>query len=271
MSEMHEDAPEDITPPDTVRRLSDVVAGSFGIQMRPRHAVEVHARLCRELAPMGGIAPFLDCVAHRRDADALDRLAREVSTSVTALFREPHHFEALRAHAAGMGHMIAPRFWSAGCASGEEAWSIAATVAPLLPAAARARMLVLATDIDRTALAAGQVARYHPGLMPVAERHAPGGFELRDGALEPAPDLRPSVRFRRLNLVDPLPFAARFDAIFCRNTLIYFSPEMRRTVLGRLISRLREGGLLMLGHSETLLAPPPKLEPVGLTTYRRIA
>lgn len=81
--------------------------------------------------------------------------------------------------------------------------------------------------------------------------------------------IRDLVVFRTLNLIEPLPFRAPFDVIFCRNVLIYFTTEMRAIIIDRMAGLLRPGGLLYLGHSESLLVPHPLLEAEGQTIYRR--
>ena len=268
-------APAPAPPPtpgdgDDRARLAALVARRFGIVLRDRHAASVCEAL-RSRAGEEGLAAYLDRLAAVEGGDELAFLVGQVATNVTAFFREPHHFEILRGHVRRDLVADAPRFWSAGCATGEEAWSLAASVAPLLTPERRARMLVLATDIDRDALAAARRGRYAVDPWTQLCAAAPGQFRIVDDRIEPVADLRPLVRVRELNLVDPFPFQARFDAIFCRNTLIYFAHETRDEVLARLVARLRHGGLLMLGHSETLLSPLRGLEPAGQTAYRRVA
>jgi chemotaxis protein methyltransferase CheR len=164
---------------------------------------------------------------------------------------------ALAARAAGR----ALSFVSAGCATGEEAWTLA-----ILGARSGHAWRVLGLDVCRPALEAAEAARYRLG-PPDALREVRGEdralLDIGGGWFEPAAALRPGVRFRRANLLDcGLPEASA-DAILCRNVLIYMTMEGRLTVLRHLAAALRPGGALLLGPTDS---PPPGL---GLRLWSR--
>jgi two-component system CheB/CheR fusion protein len=190
--------------------------------------------------------------------EELDRLARDILISVTAFFRDASAFEALRAHvgticreARESGQDI--RIWVAGCATGEEAYSIAilfdqALAEVQLPP----RVQIFATDVDDDALA---VARR--GLYPAAALHALSAplleryFQPFNEAYEVGKRLRDMIVFARHNLIDDPPFL-RIDLVACRNVLIYFDTELQARVLKRFHFALKNRGILFLGRSESV-------------------
>jgi chemotaxis protein methyltransferase CheR len=84
-------------------------------------------------------------------------------------------------------------------------------------------------------------------------------------------DLRSLIAFRRLNLMDPWPFHGKFDAIFCRNVMIYFDNATKTALIDRFIQSIKPGGFLYIGHSESFHGTHPELQLIGRTTYRRKA
>lgn len=173
------------------------------------------------------------------------------------------------------------RLWSAGCASGEEAYSLAILVHRLLPDLADWRVTITATDIHPGALQKAAAGIYGEWSF----RDAPAGlkatyFERRpDGRHAIAPWLRGMVDFRLLNLAqDGYPSAetgtAAMDIVFCRNVLMYFTPQQADRVLARLHAALVDGGWLALSPSETVLGPAPRFRQVnfpGAFLYRKNA
>jgi chemotaxis methyl-accepting protein methylase len=218
-----------------------------------------------------GTHTFAD-YARRLDVDAreYDRLLEALTINVTKLFRNPEAWEALADQvipalwARGDGPL---RVWSAGCASGEEAYSLAALFhrhAERLGALDRlSRVEVLATDIDGPSLAQAARGRFGDAafadtsdalreryFVPVASDGPRAGVER-----EAIPELRAVVRPARLDLLgDPLP-AGPWDLIACRNVVIYFEREAQEALFARLHDVLAPWGALFLGKVETLLGP----------------
>ncbi|MGG5822191.1 CheR family methyltransferase [Falsiroseomonas sp. HW251] len=186
-------------------------------------------------------------------------LVDAVTVQETRMFRGADQIEAFRA--GPLGGLIAGargrplRLVSAGCATGEEAW----TLAILAARAGATQWRVLGLDLCRPALDAAAEATYRRG-PPDALREVPSRdlamLAMQDGAFRPVEALRPHVGFRRANLLDPLPSRARADAILCRNVLIYLTAPARIAVLLQLVAALRPGGALLLGPTD---APPPGL------------
>lgn len=236
------------------------------------------ALIYSRLAPLvrttqsGAFKRFIERV--ERGEIAQESFVNALTTNVTSFFREPHHFESLKGL---LTQRIAQRarrlrVWSAACSSGEEPASI--VIAALeVPGVATSDFKVLATDLDSKVLETAARGRYSSErLSEVPERlrrryfgpcETTAQVQLRDEVLR-------RVTFRRLNLLEALPPKGPFDAIFCRNVLIYFDEPTRRDVVGRLAELLGQGGLLFLGHSESLMADQKMLKSKGQTTFERV-
>lgn len=204
-------------------------------------------------------------------------LISAITTNVTRFFREPHHFAALAemapdlARRARSGARI--RLWSAGCSTGQEAYSIAATLLDHDPSLDRCDLRILATDIDPEVIKTARHGIYDRRSIgteaPAAlNRFLQGGPQTHQVSI--AQKLRSLIRFETLNLLDPWPFHGQFDIVFCRNVVIYFDPETRHALWRRMASRIVVDGRLFLGHSERM---DPRLDPLfaasGVTQYRR--
>jgi len=209
------------------------------------------------------------------DADEQQRLVEEVTIQETHFFRNPPQMRALREHvlpellrdAAAARRRL--RVWSAGCATGEEAYSVAVLLRELAPAASEREVQVLGTDVSHRALEAAREARYGARALQLATPDqlarsfvlAPGGgHHVRE-------QVRALVSLRHHNLVtDAPPYGpGEVDLVLCRNVTIYFGRETTRALVGRFARVLREGGYLLLGHSETLwqVSEDFRLVPLG--------
>ncbi|MBJ9978230.1 protein-glutamate O-methyltransferase CheR [Pseudomonas sp. S75] len=188
----------------------------------------------------------------------------------TYFFREHRHFEHLLRWLAGIGHR--PRLWSAACATGEEAWSLAMVADQGAPGGWE----VLASDYDdcllqqaRTGLYDVNQARYFPPGW--VSRYCLCGAEQTAGRLRIAAGLREGVRFENINLIRPLPeHLGAFDAILLRNLLAGFDERCKADVLLRLMPHLRPGGLLMIGHSESIHRLDLPLRPILPSVFERL-
>ncbi len=210
-----------------------------------------------------------------RHPEEIEPLQAALSIKVTGFFRNRSCYAHLRervvpdliARARSHGGRIA--VWSAGCATGEEPYSLAALFAAEQSECPDVRVTIDATDIDAGAL---EVARR--GLFPAAAivEKAPGDavrqFEAReDGMLSPSGALRDMVTFRRESLLDPFDRAS-IDLIVCRNVLIYFSTEHQTTLLQRFAAANRPGGYLVLGRVERLFGGARNLYETASTRNR---
>ena len=261
--------------------LAEIVRAESGIMLSENKAPLVYARLAKRLRvlTLPSFRSYRAFIASEQGARERQFMIEAMTTNVTQFFREPHHFASLSEkvlprliQTARAGGRV--RIWSAGCSSGEEPYSIAATILSLMPDVHRFDFKILATDINSQMLARGRAGAYASDPATISslgeyERWFPR--ETVDGkpGLRAHDDLRRLVSFRTSNLIDqPWPMSGKFQAIFCRNVLIYFDADIRDRICSRLIDHLSPGGHLYLGHSER--APPvtPHLSIVGPTTYQ---
>lgn len=209
----------------------------------------------------------------------LEVFANAITTHLTAFFRESHHFDYLAStilpelHAASSATRKRLRIWSAGCSTGEEPYTTAMILQESLPDLAKWDARILATDLDSDVLAVGKAGVYArqrvEDMAPQRLRQwfTPSGD---DDAVEVKPALRKLIAFKQLNLMREWPMRGPFDVIFCRNVIIYFDKPTQRVLMDRYANFLKEGGYLILGHSETLFNVSDRFELLGKTIYRKI-
>lgn len=214
-------------------------------------------------------------------AAELQEMVVLLTTNVTRFFREGHHFDQLRdailpdliAKAKSGGRV---RIWSAGCSSGEEPYSIAMTALSAFPGIEATNFRILATDIDRNVLGIGRAGRYRipaqeRAAAPLIAKHMEAVAGEAD-LLEVSPKLRTLVQFAELNLQQPWPMQGKFDVIFCRNVVIYFSTDTQQVLWPRFADALQPRGHLMIGHSERVTGPATeRLRSCGVTQYQLIS
>ena len=261
------------------QRIARMVAEAAGIVLPQSKKDMVRSRLARRLRINGCVGFEAYCDALEADSQHPEHgeLVSALTTNVTRFMREPHHFEEFersviprlerRINTGGRG-----RVWSAGCSSGEEPFSIAMTIAKARPALLNADMRILATDIDDKILSAARAARYPQSSAEALKELGLSKFlNLENDCARPRAELLSVVSFKRLNLIGEWPMKGPFEAIFCRNVLIYFSAKTQCEIVRRFVDLLEPGGALFLGHSERVdPSLESKLERSGMTSYRRI-
>ncbi len=264
------------------RRVQAMIKARVGIDLGSNKQSLVYGRLARRLRALG-LSDFADYLAMVEDpaSDEAERFVNAITTNVTEFFRENHHFEflartvlpAIWSRVGAGAHRV--RFWSAGCSTGEEPYSLAMILRENPPPASNAGswdIKILATDLDTDVLAhasagiypaervekmsAGRLKRFFTGSR------AGGGYQA--GA-----EIRSLITFKQLNLMDPWPMQGPFDVIFCRNVVIYFDDTTKRALVQRYRQILGVGGHLFMGHSESMVASASGFEPCGRTVYRR--
>jgi two-component system, chemotaxis family, CheB/CheR fusion protein len=208
-----------------------------------------------------GVDGYLGYLDHLEvDPEEFTQLFNTILINVTGFFRDPPAWDYLAAEVlprilADKGEGEPVRIWSAGCASGEEAYTLAMVTAEAMGAdAVRDRVKIYATDLDEEALSQARQARYTAkqveGVPPeLLERY----FEHNGDDYTFSKELRRSVIFGPHNLIKDAPIP-RIDLLVCRNTLMYLNAETQAQVLARFSFALREGGYLLLGKAEMLLA-----------------
>jgi chemotaxis protein methyltransferase CheR len=252
-----------------------------GISLAESKRNLVYSRLSRRLRTLGlrSFQDYRDYLA--TNGAELESFINAISTNLTKFFREAHHFEHLRTHVAAAFAQNAVRrsgarlrIWSAGCSTGEEPYTIASVLKREIPDIHRYDVRILATDIDTEVIAKGVRGEYPPASIEDVPRPYRDffrtGFGEKSGTIVMGDELRSLIAFRRLNLMEAWPFSGRFDAIFCRNVMIYFDAPTKSALIDRFAQQLQPDGWLYIGHSESLIGSHPKLDLVGRTTYRRV-
>jgi chemotaxis protein methyltransferase CheR len=195
-----------------------------------------------------------------------------LTTNETYFFREPRHFEVLRAQALAPGPRSQPfRVWSAASSTGEEAYTIAMVLADCL---ASRPFEIVGTDISTRVLEKARQGLYPlertQGIPPAfLKRYCLRGHGEYEGTLLVERALRERVRFLHANLNQPLPRLGSFDVIFLRNVMIYFSDATKREVVGRVLDTLKPGGVLCIGHSESLHGVSDAVKQLAPSVYRK--
>jgi two-component system CheB/CheR fusion protein len=221
-----------------------------------------------QMLNISGFAAYLDFL--QADPDEFTRLFNTILINVTGFFRDAANWEYLRDQVlpgiVGPPDATTPiRVWSAACASGEEAYSVAMLLAEAIGMEPfRDRVKIYATDVDEEALAQARHATYSTGAaegVPPAllERY----FEAQDDRYVFSKELRRSVIFGRHDLIQDAPIS-RVNLLLCRNCLMYFNSEAQARILTRFHFALAPRGVLFLGKAETLLAQSAMFEPVDV-------
>jgi chemotaxis protein methyltransferase CheR len=258
-----------------------------GISLNEGKRNLVQSRLQKRLR-LHGLASFSDYYQLVQSGDGNGEqveLINCITTNKTDFFREPHHFEFITeqvvpeiAYRSRRGQ-TAPRMrvWHAGCSSGEEPYTLAMT---LREAAAKQGgtwdIRQLASDIDTHVLAHAEAGIYEEErIAPVPADYKPKYFlrgrDAQSGLYKVRPELRSQITFRRINLLDeewPIRSETRFDIIFCRNVIIYFDKPTQKRLFARFAQKLKPGGYLFIGHSESLHGISDEFTPVGRTIYQ---
>ena len=259
--------------------LAAMLHSDTGITLHEGKATLLYSRLAKRLRALG-MTDFTEYCAlvsdPARGNEERSLMVRALTTNETRFFREPHHFDHLREtvlppllkHAERGGRV---RIWSAACSSGQEPYSIAFTILRLLPDVSRLDVKVLATDIDTTVLSQARTGIYSTEAVEAIPADLRGrwlqrvadGFQVHDV-------VRQLITFRELNLIGNWPMRARFDAVFCRNVVIYFADDTQAQIWQRFSPMLTPGGFLYIGHSERLSGPAlTDFTSEGITTYKR--
>lgn len=261
------------------QRIASLLYGEAGITLPEGKATLVYSRLAKRLRALGmeAFRDYCDLVESGQGADERMAMMAALTTNVTRFFREPHHFDLLKsqvleplAPAVRAGRRL--RLWSAACSSGQEPYSMALTVLETLPDAGRLDVRILATDIDPNMVAAARNAVYSEDLIEAIPSALRNKYLERDPEARHlwrlSPAVRDLVRVQPLNLIGDWPMKGRFDAIFCRNVVIYFDDATQERVWRRFAPLLNPGARLYVGHSERVGYEGSPFISDGLTAWR---
>jgi chemotaxis protein methyltransferase CheR len=266
------------TPAD-FKMIAGLVYEHSGIVLGDHKRDMVYSRLARRLRALRlrSFREYCALLHGSAGEEEISSLINAITTNLTKFFREAHHFEHLRTAVLAqiwrttIGVKPRVRIWSAACSTGEEPYSIAmSAVASRREAGREWDCRVLATDLDTAVLNKAMMGAY-PGTaledVPAGMRES--AFTLTPSGVSVAKEIRALVTFKQLNLLGVWPMKGPFDAIFCRNVMIYFDAETKATLVERLHAILKPGGWLYVGHSESLLDQQHRFKLSGHTIYQK--
>jgi len=265
---------------ESFKKIAALTYRESGIVLVQEKILMVQSRLTHRLRALS-LDNFYDYTALVcSDSGRSERkhMISALTTNVSHFLREPHHFELLTERLLPLfrrrisaGERI--RIWSAGCSNGQEPYSIALHMCRSEPALIEADFKILATDIDQNVIAFAKRATYPVSQLDALRREDKSKFffdtvDSEIPSLTVTESIRSLISFRELNLLESWPMRQKFDAIFCRNVIIYFDIETQEGLWPRFRGALDREGLLFLGHSERIVnASAFGFSKIGPTSY----
>lgn len=266
--------------------LREFVYQQTGINLGPEKKIMVEGRLRKRMRLLN-LSTYHDYLEHLFSADGIRSelypFINAITTNKTDFFREEKHFDYLIQDA--LPELIAHRpkgyqqkhftFWSAGCSSGEEPYTLGIVLSELAERDHAVSFSICATDISTEMLQAASRGIYETERVqdiptPLLKKYFLRGKGDHEGFVRVDGKLRETVSFYRINLLSiPKNFNPPFDIIFCRNVLIYFDRQTQRRVVQNMLEYLNPGGYLFIGHSETLTGLDLPLTRATSTVYKK--
>lgn len=247
-------------------QLSQYITTNYGIKMPPAKRVMLQSRLHKRLRELNitTYKEYSEYIFSEKGAEEIIKMVDLVSTNKTDFYREPKHFDFLRETVLpefgmrnGKGSKL--KIWSAGCSSGEEAYTLAFVISDyLLQNGNPFDYQIIGTDISTRILQKANDAIYpekrvEPVPIETKRKYLLKSKNKENKLVRVVPALRAKTSFRRLNFMDDnYNMDNDFDIVFCRNVLIYFDRPTQEKVINNLCSKLKKGGYFFLGHSESI-------------------
>lgn len=265
-------------------KISTFINGNVGIKLPDEKLIMLQGRLYKRLKALNikTFNEYIDFAFSKKDnKNEIINLIDVICTNKTSFFREPIHFEFIK-------NNILPEYlervngnkyikiWSAGCSSGEEAYSIAMAFQSFINTYIGFDYSILGTDISTQVLKKASDATYTEEKaidIPVElkNNYILKSKDRNNPTIRITPEIRKKIKFQRLNLMDKMYNVKHiFDIIFCRNTLIYFERPIQELVINKLCKHLKHGGYLFIGHSESLFSMNVPLQYIKPTIYKKI-
>ncbi len=265
------------------RRIADLVYTKFGINLTEKKKALVRGRLNKLIKGMGfsSFAEYYDSVVGDTTGKYLISLVDKISTNHSYFFRENDHFNFLIEQGLpeferkyGNSPEGGLRIWSAGCAAGEEPYTLAILLYEYFgKRALQGKPVVLATDISLTALEQAMEGVYVHERVKTVPKELAAKYLQSAGPekMRVSDELRKLVLFKRLNFMrDSFPFKGKFHFIFCRNVMIYFDTKTKMDLVAKFHRYLHDDGYLFIGHSETLGRGNDMFQYVKPALYKKI-
>jgi chemotaxis protein methyltransferase CheR len=244
-----------------------------GISLHDGKHAMVYSRLSRRLRDTGhnSFKEYLSWL-ESTDGPEWQEFVNALTTNLTSFFRESHHFDIFSDFLKAKADSSECKIWCSAASTGEEPYSIAMTASEVL---GKNKFSLKASDIDSKVLATAAQGVYRlEGLKGVSsdlvQKYFLRGKAGNSGLVRVKPELRHAVEFLIVNLIkDDWPFRDAFDAVFCRNVMIYFDATTQRKVLERIYKVMKPGALLFVGHAENFSDSKDLFSLKGKTVYER--
>jgi len=254
-------------------RVRSLIYQRAGISLASSKQEMVYSRVARRLRATGksSFAAYLDWLERANDSGEWEAFTNALTTNLTSFYREAQHFPILAEHIKGKKGPVT--VWCSASSTGEEPYSIAMTLCEVFGTLTPPAQ-VIATDIDTNVLATAQAGIYPKERIEKVEPERVKRFMLngkggQDGLIRMRPELREMITFRQLNLLsDDWPIRGPFDAIFCRNVMIYFDKATQGKILSRFVPLMKPDALLFAGHSENFTYVSNAYRLRGKTVYQ---
>ena len=254
-------------------RIRELIHRRAGISLSDHKRDMVYSRLARRLRAVNidTFREYLDQLESQQNSAEWEAFTNALTTNLTAFFRESHHFPILADFAKNRPQPFS--VWCSAASTGEEPYSIAMTLMETLGDSAARQCSVIATDIDSQVLQKADAGVYSLDSVKALGSERLKRFFLKGtgahaGFVRIRPELRAMVKFEKLNLTDAkYALNGQFDAIFCRNVMIYFDKPTQAQVLARFEPLVKSGGLLFAGHSENFTYVSQAFKLRGQTVY----
>jgi len=256
-------------------RIRKLIYKEAGISLNPSKKDMVYGRLVRRIRELKltSFAAYVDYLESMSGKREFEQFVNALTTNLTFFFREEHHFPILAEHlkqrvTAGASELS---IWCAASSTGEEPYSLAITALEAFPLGSKPSISIIATDLDTSVLETGRKGIYpDEKISRLPPGHVHKYFDkLADGSYQAKPVLRNMITFQRLNLIENnWALRKQFDAIFCRNVMIYFDRDTQFAVLKKFAPLLKPDGLLFVGHSENFYFASDYFQLRGKTVYQ---
>lgn len=257
---------------DRVRKMIHAVAG---ISLAESKQSMVYSRLARRLRAcnMQRFSLYLDSLEHNKHNPEWEHFVNALTTNLTSFYREAHHFEILKNQLQSLRNQPKIQIWCSAASTGEEPYTLAITAMEAFGSSCPP-VSILATDIDTKVLETAQKGVYRMDQVDKVPRDVLRRYFLKGngesaGLIRVRPEVQKLITFRQLNLLgDNWALRPGFDAMFCRNVMIYFEKDVQFQILKRFAPLMNEGGLLYAGHSENFGMARDYFTLKGKTVYR---
>lgn len=265
------------------KRLSEFITSNYGIKLPEHKKVMVEGRLHKRLKALNieTFAEYIELVLGDEETEEVINMINAVSTNKTDFFREPAHFDYMTKEILPdlfkrSGH-DGIKIWSAAASTGEEIYTIAMVLEEFMRSSGMKKQAysIFGTDISVDVLRAAVNGVYHINRisdvpMDLKRRYFLKNKDPKNPTVRMKPELRHKTKFGRLNLMDEdYALDDTYDIIFCRNVLIYFDRINQEKVINRLARKLKPGGYLFVGHSESLFDKGTDFQLVKPTIYKK--